>query len=453
MSAAPEYDLLFRGGTVIDSGGSAVGDLAIRDGKIVARGVCAGSAKQTIDASGRYLVPGMIDAHVHFNEPGRTEWEGLATGSAALADGGGTCFIDMPLNSSPPVLDAATFRAKAEALQKNSRLDGAIWGGLVPGNAGNFKELAALGVAGFKAFMSNSGFDEFPRSDAVALREGMARAAELHLPVAVHAESEEMTARLSRERQDANKVSIRDYLDSRPIAAELEAIGVALEIARATGCALHIVHVSSAAGLGLIAEAKAKGTDVTAETCPHYLLFDEDDLFRLGAIAKCAPPLRPAAEREALWEALGRGLVDTIGSDHSPSPPDLKTGDNFFKIWGGIAGCQHAFPLMLEAALVEKRIDPSLLVRLASTNVAKRFRLAGKGDLQVGLDADVVVVEIADERKIASNDLLTRHKISPYVGRSTRLRVVSTWARGRQVGGTMAETSLAPARLLRPATL
>ena len=449
MSERP-CDFLIRDATLVDAEGARRGDLAVRDGKIAAVGTGLDlPARQVIDEHDQFVLPGYIDAHVHLNEPGRTDWEGFSTGTAALAAGGCTTFMDMPLNSTP-VLDGASFAAKAVALQKHSRLDGALWGGLCPGHLGSMAELAACGVIGFKAFMSNSGMDDFPRADTDTLREGMARAAALHLPVAVHAESDAMTSRLAAERRAAGGTGIRDYLDSRPIAAELEAIGEALELTRETGCALHVVHVSSAAGLRLITEAKGRGIDVSAETCPHYLLLDEGDLFRLGAAAKCAPPLRPAEEKEKLWAALERGEVDTIGSDHSPSPPELKTSADFFEVWGGIAGCQHDFPLFFEEAMLERKLDPGLVARLTSLALSRRFRLAGKGELKAECDADLVMLRVDVPGEIRPEELLTRHRLSAYTGRTRRVRVALTMAGGCIVHGPGARNPARPARILRP---
>jgi allantoinase len=453
MSApAVVSDILIRGATLVDIHGERPGDLAITDGKISAIGPnLDGGARQIIEAAHFFVLPGYIDAHVHLNEPGREDWEGFATGTSALAAGGCTCFVDMPLNSTP-VIDAPSYSAKAARIVKNSRLDGALWGGLVPGNARQMAELADCGVVGFKAFMSNSGMDDFPRSDRSTLREGMARAADLRLPVAVHAESDDMTSRLARAAQARGAIGIRDYLDSRPIAAELEAIGEALDLSRATGCALHVVHVSSAAGLRQIADARRAGVDVTAETCPHYLLLDESDVFRLGAAAKCAPPLRPAEEKENLWNALEAGLVNTIGSDHSPSPPELKTSPNFFKVWGGIAGAQHNYPLLFEEAVLQRKLAPSTLARLTAFNVAQRFHLPNKGDLRVGWDADLVLIDPDSPHEITAAELLTRHPLSAYLGRSTRVAIAATIARGQIVHGS----NLIPhrsARILRPKPL
>lgn len=447
------FDLVVRGGEIVDWRGQERVDLAISAGKIEKRGVALNvESRAEIDASGKIVIAGLIDAHVHLNEPGRIEWEGFETGTAALAAGGATSFVDMPLNSDPPLLDAETFAAKATALRAHSCMDGALWGGLVPENLEKLHELAACGVLGFKAFMSNSGITEFGRADKWVLTEGMKRAVDLRLPVAVHAESEALTARLTKEAQAQGAFGVRDYLDSRPIEAELQAIQMALEVAWETGAALHVVHVSSAAGLKLIADAKkSSGVNVTAETCPHYLLLNEDDVVRLGAPAKCAPPLRAEAERELLWKALAEGLVETIGSDHSPAPPEMKVGDNFFKIWGGIGGCQHGWIVMLEQA-VKRGLDLSSVVRLGTKNVADRFRLAGKGDLQVGSDADFVIISTEnDEREITTGELLTRHKISPYVGMKRRWKVEATYARGKRAG--TGETGRSVARILRPFSL
>jgi allantoinase len=229
----------------------------------------------------------------------------------------------------------------------------ALCGGLVPGARDRLDELAERGVVGFKAFMSASGVEEFEAADDLTLVEGMARAARPGLPVAVHAESEELTRRLARRAVPQGRVSVRHYLASRPVFAELEAIGRAIAFAEETGCALHVVHVSTGRGVAIVAGARARGLDLTCETCPHYLVLDEDDAERLGAVAKCAPPLRPAGEREALWAALGAGDIDPVATDHSPAPAALREGDDHFAVWGGIAGAQTLLALLFDEGVME----------------------------------------------------------------------------------------------------
>ena len=272
--------------------GCAPGDIAIAEGRIAAVGPDLPGGREELDAGGLVALPGVVDAHVHLNEPGRADWEGFATGTAALAAGGTTTCIDMPLNAIPPTVDGAGFDAKVAAASGVARVDVALWGGLVPGDVDRLDELAARGVVGFKAFMSASGVPEFPAADDLTLFDGMARAAALGLPVAVHAESDALTSALAARAVAAGEVTVRDYLASRPVVAELEAIARAILLAEETGCALHVVHVSTGRGVALVAAARARGVDVTCETCPHYLVLGADDAERLGAVAKCAPPLR-----------------------------------------------------------------------------------------------------------------------------------------------------------------
>jgi allantoinase len=328
MPLAPRFlvaDLIIRAGNVVTHGGVQQLDIAVENGKILELSPTVSSkAKEEINVKGLYIFPGLIDVHVHFNEPGRTEWEGIATGSAALAAGGGTLFVDMPLNSSPPVLDKESFLTKKQLAERLSHTDFALWGGLTPDNLDQLEELAELGVIGFKAFMSNSGIEDFKAVDDVSLYEGMKKAAQLGLPVAVHAESETMTSTLTKHIREAGGKSVRDYLKSRPVIAELEAINRALLFAKETGCDLHVVHVSSAKGVALVTRARQQGVKVTCETCPHYLHFTDEDATTLGAVAKCAPPLRTDQERLELWQTVQRGEIDLIASDHSPSSPALK---------------------------------------------------------------------------------------------------------------------------------
>jgi len=441
------WDVLIRGGTVVTPQGADLLDLVIEDGKIVdIAAVIMGPSRLELDATGLHVFPGMIDPHVHFNEPGRTEWEGFATGSAALTAGGGTSFFDMPLNSSPPTLDGESFDLKHAAGLANSRADFGLWGGITPGNLDHLHELADRGVIGFKAFMSDSGIDDFLRSDDETLHHGMKVARDRGLIVAVHAESEKITADRTREIRAKGGRTWRDYLDSRPIEAELDAITRAIAIARETRCKLHIVHVSCDAGIELVTRARAS-VDVTCETCPHYLLLNEDDLFRLGAPAKCAPPVRSAKEVEKLWHQLEAGQIDFVASDHSPAPPSMKTSDDVFDIWGGVAGVQSTRSALLSR--VPAMAYPNV-AELTATAAARRFGITSKGTIDQFMDADLSLVDLSRSFTLSRQDLFDRHQFSPYTGRTFKGVVKQTLVRGNVVFKDGAHVGDFRGKLIKP---
>lgn len=426
-------------------------DLAISDGLIAEVGAeIEGSAALEIDATGLHLFPGCVDPHVHLNDPG-TDWEGFSSGTEAFAVGGGTCLFDMPLNASPATVDGAAFDLKLEAAQGRAYADFCLWGGLVPGDPDRLDELAERGVVGFKAFMCDTGMEEFPAVDDLTLFAGMARAARLGLPVAVHAENDAITAGLSARARAEGRTSMRDYLASRPPIVELEAVARAILLAEEAGCSLHVVHVSTAAAAVLIAEARARGVDVSCETCPQYLLLTDEDAERIGALAKCSPSIRPRPAVEELWSQVQTGRIPILACDHSPAPPELKQGDDAFAWWGGISGLQTLRGTLLAVA-EERDLALSQVAGLTAGSAAERFLLRRKGRLEVGCDADVVLVDLGHEGTVEQADLRYRHPQSPFVGMPTKGRVVRTFLRGNMVvedGRTVPVAAFG--RIVRPA--
>jgi allantoinase len=421
-------------------------DLASADGVIAAReepGALGDDAREVIDARGLDILPGLIDAHVHFNDPGRAAWEGWGSGTRALAAGGFTCGVDMPLNSDPPTIDAPAFEAKLAAARGSAHVDFAFWGGLVPGSVEHMDELAACGVVGFKAFMADSGIDDFPACDDLTLYEGMCRAAVLGLPVAVHAESAVIVRELGLRALAEGRTGMADFAASRPVAAEVAAIANALAIAGEAGCALHIVHVSSGRAAVLVAEARAAGADVTCETCPHYLALTAEDAERIGALAKCAPPLRNAQERHGLRRAVRDGTIDYIASDHSPAPPRMKEG-HAFSAWGGVSGCQTTARVLLAEGLTSKD-----LAFLCSVGPALRLGLPG-GRIEPGASADLLLLDPSPTTVLTAGELEYRHPHSPFVGRPLRGRIARTLLRGRTVALNGASVGEPLGRFVRP---
>jgi allantoinase len=425
-----DADLVVRAGTLVSPDRLRTGDVAIVDGRIAATGPdLSTTGAEELDATGMHVFPGGVDPHVHFNEPGRTDWEGIASGSEALAAGGYTTYVDMPLNSLPVTIDADSFDRKRAAAEAASHVDFGLWGGLVPGSAGDIEALWRRGAHGFKAFLCDSGLPEFPPADDLTLLEGMRRCAALGAIVLVHAENAAIVAGLARQAVAEGRCQARDYTDSRPAVAELEAIDRAVFFASETGCALHVVHVSTPRGAALVERARAAGIDVTCETCPHYLLLTADDAERLGTIAKCAPPLRGPGDRDGLWNLVERGALPIVASDHSPCPPELKAGDDYFAAWGGIAGCQTTRGLLL----AQDRLPLPMVAAVTAANAAARFQLAGKGQVEAGADADLSIVDLTREWELRAEELRYRHRLSPYVGQRLRGRVVRTILRGRTV--------------------
>jgi allantoinase len=432
------YDLCITNALIADEAGVSRGAIGVRGGKIAALFVDApdGPAEEQIDAHGRLVLPGLVDVHVHFNDPGRADWEGFDCGSMGAAAGGVTTVVDMPLNNMPAAVDGPILAAKRAALSDRSVVDYLLWGGLVTDNAATLAAQDTAGAAAYKAFMSNSGIDDFPAVTDGVLLDGLRHAAQVGKLVAVHAESEALTAHLTRQIRATGRTDRRAWLDSRPPFAELEAINRALLLARAAGAHLHVVHVSIAEGIDQIDAARRHRQAVTCETCPHYLVLDEEDFVAIGPTAKCAPPLRSRTNVEALWQRVLAGQVDLVASDHSPCPTaDKQRGEqDIWAAWGGITGVQTMLPLLLHEGVYRRGMSLSLLTRLTAANPARLFGLyPRKGTLRPGADADLAIVDLDEEWVVRSDDLFARHKHSPYDGRRLHGRVRATLVRGQVV--------------------
>ena len=429
-------DLIIRNGFVVLADEVKRLDIGIKNGKI--RKLAARIEETAFaerDESGHYIFPGLIDVHVHFSEPGRAHWEGFETGSQMMAAGGCTTYFDMPLNGIPSTVTKDALLEKASIGLEKSLTDFALWGGLVPGNLQDLEHLANSGAIGFKAFMSATGNEEFDRADDQTLLLGMKKIADSGKILALHAESAPITNTLTEEKLRRGKVSADDYLDTRPILAEVEAVERALIYAEITGCPLHFVHISSALAIEQIEAAKKRGMNVTVETCPHYLLFNHHDLIEKGAIAKCAPPLRLPDEQEKLISLLLEGKFDMVASDHSPCPFDMKdpATHTLFQSWGGISGGQFSLLAMVELALKHKLPFPKV-AQYTATGPAERFGLSEtKGEIKEGLDADFAIVSLDTSHTVTENSFFAKHKQTLYMNHTFPCSIVATIQRGNVI--------------------
>ena len=391
------------------------------------------------------LIPGLVDTHVHINEPGRTEWEGFATATRAAAAGGVTTLIDMPLNSIPPTTTAAGLGTKMAAAAGQCFVDVGFWGGVVPGNAGDLVGMMNDGVVGFKCFLIHSGVDEFPNVTETDLRAALPELRRLDAMLIVHAEVPGPIDRAcphagqelpnQRGETDAENVEYRTFLESRPRAAENEAVELMIRLAREFGTRIHIVHHSSADALPALRMARQDGLNLTVETCPHYLYFAAEDIPPGATEFKCCPPIRERENQEQLWQALKDGTIDLIVSDHSPCTPDLKlkeSGD-FLKAWGGIASLQLRLPIIWTAASARGFSLEHLLEWLCIAPARQVGLQQNKGAIAVGHDADIVFWNPDEEFQVEPGMLFHRHKLSPYRGEWLRGVVQKTFLRGRKI--------------------
>lgn len=430
------YDLIIKGGNVVFHDGVRKVDIGVKDEKItcIAEQITE-DAKEIIDANGQYVMPGMVDTHVHISEPGRTEWEGFETGSKAMAAGGTTSYVEMPLNALPATINKEALDLKLEAAVNQNYVDYAFYGGLVPENLDKLQELADAGVLAFKCFLSDITSDipgDFTNVDDYTLYKGMQKLAELDQLLCIHAENASITSGLSKEFAREGKNSGVEYAESRPIVTEVEAVGRAILFAKDTGCKLHLVHISTSEAIQTILKARAEGVDVTVESCPHYFAMTAEQVDEIGPRAKCQPPIRKAVDQAKLWDELLSGNIDWLTSDHSPCTEDLKQG-NLWEAWGGISGIQNNVDLMFDLAVKQRGLAVEKFVDLIASNPAKRFNLPNKGEIAVSKDADIILVDPNQSYVVKRENLYYKNKHSAYEGRKIDCRVTKTIVRGHVV--------------------
>lgn len=422
-----------RSGRVVTPGGERSAAILIRDGCIDAvvppTEIPAGFAVEDFDPL--VLMPGVVDSHVHVNEPGRTEWEGFDTATRAAAVGGVTTIVDMPLNSDPVTTTRAALEIKREAASGRCHVDTAFWGGVIPGNAGEIASMIDAGACGFKAFLVHSGIDDFPRSNESDLRAALEVLAPLGVPLLAHAEIDlGATADHPHEAK-----AYATYLSSRPKAWENAAIATLIALSEEYHSAVHVVHLASDEAVPLLAAAQARGVPISAETCPHYLTFVAEQIGPGRTEFKCAPPIRESDNREHLWAALRDGVVSLVVSDHSPCMPSLKRMEDgdFVQAWGGISSLQ----LALSAVWTEAEARGHDRTTLCRWMCEAPAQLAGlghrKGRIAPGYDADIIAFDPDGRFVVAQDMILHRHAVTPYIGRSLRGRVAATFVRGAKV--------------------
>lgn len=428
------YDLVLRAPRAITPGGEAAVEVGVRDGVIaaVAPGDQGLRGAETIDLTAdEVLLPGLVDTHVHVNEPGRTHWEGFASATRAAAAGGVTTIVDMPLNSLPPTIDPGALEAKRERARAGAFVDIGFWGGAVPGNAAQLPALHDAGVFGFKCFLLDSGVPEFAPLDPAQLDDVLAVLAGLDAMLLVHAEDDGVIDAAPR----ASGRHYADFLASRPPRAEREAIATVIAAAARTGTRVHILHLSDAGALPLIAKARSEGVRISVETCPHYLTLTAEHVPDGATAFKCCPPIRDRANQDRLWQGLAEGLIDIVVTDHSPATPDLKATDSgdFGAAWGGIASLQLGLAATWTAARA-RGVALAEVVQWMSTGPAALAGLPRKGRIEVGRDADLVAFAPTESFTVDAARLHHRNPTTPYEGHELTGVVRTTWLRGRPVG-------------------
>lgn len=423
--------MIIRSRRVVTPSGVRPAAVHFEDGKILHVGDWA-DADDASDVGDLVVMPGLVDSHVHVNEPGRTEWEGYETATRAAAAGGVTTIVDMPLNSIPATTTAHAFDEKLAAADGKCAVDVAFWGGVVPGNVDELAPLVERGVRGFKCFLIHSGVDEFPHVTRSDLQIAMPELARLGTVLLVHAELEGPVEAAAASIADRDPREYETFLRSRPRAAEDAAIALMIDLCRETGARVHIVHHSSSDSLGLLRDARREGLPISVETCPHYLTFAAEDITDGATHFKCCPPVRERENREKLWDAVADGTIDMIVSDHSPCTPVLKkqeTGD-FMDAWGGISALQFSLPVMW-TNFKDRSFELRDMVRLMCEAPAKLAGLEDrKGKLAAGFDADIVVWDPTAAFTVNQELVYHRHKLTPYSGREVYGCVEAVYVRG-----------------------
>ncbi|MDP5228128.1 MULTISPECIES: allantoinase AllB [Arthrobacter] len=436
QNTAAAFDLVIRGQRVLTSAGIAPREVAVKDGRVVAMEPLGNGlvGAETIElADDETLIPGLVDTHVHINEPGRTDWEGFASATRAAAAGGVTTVIDMPLNSIPPTTNVENLALKRSVAENQAFVDVGFWGGAIPGNTGDLRPLHDAGVFGFKSFLLHSGVDEFPHLEAEELETDLAELRKFDSLMLVHAEDSHAIDRAPHAEGDI----YAKFLASRPRGAENKAIAEVIERTRWTGARAHILHLSSSDALPMIASAKRDGVNLTVETCPHYLTLNAEEIPNGATAYKCCPPIREASNRELLWKGLEEGTIDCIVSDHSPSTLDLKDLENgdFAVAWGGVSSLQLGLSLIWTEAR-HRGIPLEKVVSWMSTRPAEIARVPNKGLIAVGYDADFSIFAADDAFVVDVKKLRHKNPITPYDGRALSGVVRKTYLRGQVADGT-----------------
>jgi allantoinase len=402
--------------------------IEVRDGRIAS--IESYDRAVGFDFGDRHILPGLVDTHVHINEPGRTDWEGFRTATRAAAAGGYTTLVDMPLNNLPATTTVENLRAKQSAASGQCMVDYGFWGGVVADNQDHIQALAEAGVLGYKCFLVHPGIDGFTMVNRSQLEAAMPAVARSSLPLLTHAELPEPIEAASQHLDNWERYST--YLASRPDAAEVEAIRLMIELCRKYKCRVHVVHLSSIEALPDLRAARAEGLPITVETCPHYLHFAAEEIPDGGTLFKCAPPIRSRPNRERLWQALNDGDIDLIATDHSPCLPEMKRG-NFREAWGGIASLQLTLPIVWSEAK-QRGISLEQVTRWMSEQPAKLAGLQSrKGAIREGLDADLAVFDPDASQQVDATRLEHRHPITPYAGETLEGIVEMTFVRGKKV--------------------